>query len=805
MASNSLSILIEALDKASGPIKAIQQSVEHLTRAGNGIQAVGNAISGVGRAATVGLTLPIVAGLGYAAKAAIDFESSMVDVNRALNADTPAAMTAARDTVMSLSSELGVMPDRMAAMVAEAGKLGVQTNQIQDYNRLVAQTGIAWDMSTDQAGSGIARLTNVLGLMDRQGQVNIHGLRQLNSTVDLLADSGATSQAAIVEVLGRSGAATRNFGLTSGAAAGLAAAFLNFGAAPEQVATGLAGVLPQLQTATRQTPKFQAALESLGIEASQFEQSIKRDASGAMLDFVKALSTAENPTAVIADMFGRGFDGEMLKMAAKNYDAFAATVNQGIKGADINRIGDSFVQQQETAKFALARLQSNFQSLAIAIGDALLPAIADITAAILPAVQGMAQFARANPEITKMAVGFALVAAAAGPVVMMVGGFISAVGAIIKAAAAIKVFVGTMGLLSSAGGIVGAIAGKFTALATGISLVAGKVGAIAAGFAKLALAPVALAGVLAGVVYGVFAIGSALTGTTLTFQTFIATIKMSLMELPALLGQVPAAMGAIFNAAIVQVQMAFMNLRLSAQMAIAGLLQSVVSLGSSIAASMAGAVASFSAAWAAMLGAAGAAIAGIVARVMAGGAQVVAAVGSMGSQMVARVMAIGGQLFSAGAAIIQRLAAGIRSAVGSVTAAIGSVAAAVRAALPGSPVKEGVLRVFNNASTNPGATLMSMLGAGIRAYPIARDMQSAIAPLSGMGSGARSTAQPLGASIGAAGGSASIQITNNISANTREDAQAIGDSLEERMKNLFPQLLSQHDRDRARLSYRSAY
>jgi len=51
-----------------------------LTPMGQKMKAFGDDIAGVGKALTTGLTLPIVAGAGYAMKAAVQYESAFTGV-----------------------------------------------------------------------------------------------------------------------------------------------------------------------------------------------------------------------------------------------------------------------------------------------------------------------------------------------------------------------------------------------------------------------------------------------------------------------------------------------------------------------------------------------------------------------------------------------------------------------------------------------------------------------------------------------------------------------------------------------------
>lgn len=75
------------------------------------------------------------------------------------------------------------------------------------------------------------------------------------------------------------------------------------------------------------------------------------------------------------------------------------------------------------------------------------------------------------------------------------------------------------------------------------------------------------------------------------------------------------------------------------------------------------------------------------------------------------ISGLGSSLFRAGAEIISRLADGIRSAIGAVRDAIGSVAGAIGRFLPGSPVKEGPLKVLNNGYA--GGQIVKMVTEGM--------------------------------------------------------------------------------------------
>lgn len=86
---------------------------------------------------------------------------------------------------------------------------------------------------------------------------------------------------------------------------------------------------------------------------------------------------------------------------------------------------------------------------------------------------------------------------------------------------------------------------------------------------------------------------------------------------------------------------------------------------------------------------------------------------SIGSRMVNAVTSLGSRMFSAGAEIISRLVSGITSKIEGAVNVVKGAVSRIAGLLPGSPVKDGPLRVLNNGYA--GRKIAEMLTGGIRA------------------------------------------------------------------------------------------
>jgi len=102
----------------------------------------------------------------------------------------------------------------------------------------------------DQAGESMAKLSNIFG-------IPITEMSQLGDAVNHLSDNTAAKASEIVEVITRAGAQAKDFGLNAEQTAAL-------GKKPQVAATAMYALLLKLNTADKQSAKFQSGLSALG-------------------------------------------------------------------------------------------------------------------------------------------------------------------------------------------------------------------------------------------------------------------------------------------------------------------------------------------------------------------------------------------------------------------------------------------------------------------------------------------------------------------------------------------------------------
>lgn len=194
----------------------------------------------------------------------------------------------------------------------------------------------------------------------------------------------------------------------------------------------------------------------------------------------KGLNGTQEDATALANLFGKAMMGQTgaLKRAGISFtEAQEQVLKYGTEEEKAAMIAE-VVQQNvgnmnaEFAKTDAGKIQqakNELGDMGEEIGAVLLPAVADLVswlqANLLPKLQTLITFLQQHPAIAKFALAFALITAVLGPVLMIVGSFISMIGTIITIApalgAAFTAMTGPVGI------VIAAIA---AAIAIGIAL-----------------------------------------------------------------------------------------------------------------------------------------------------------------------------------------------------------------------------------------------------------------------------------------------------------------------------------------------
>ena len=183
----------------------------------------------------------------------------------------------------------------------------------------------------------------------------------------------------------------------------------------------------------------------------------------------KGLDATQEDAEAAAKMFGKAMQGNATALERQGYkltDAQKEILKTGTEEEKAAMLADLMAKKtgnmnEELAKTDAGKIQQAKNALGDMgeqIGAILLPAVADLVSwfqdNLMPKIQQFIDFMQQHPKIAEFALAIAGITAVLGPVIMLIGGLVSAIGTIITIApaigAAFSVALGPVGLIIAA-------------------------------------------------------------------------------------------------------------------------------------------------------------------------------------------------------------------------------------------------------------------------------------------------------------------------------------------------------------------
>lgn len=400
-------------------------ALQKIAATGEKLKTVGDNISSAGQK-----LLPVTAGvtaLGTAAvSTAANFESSMSQVQATMGITKDAMSTVngesvnTMDTLSALAKKMGSETAFSASECAEAlnylALAGYDTQQMCDTLPTVLNLAAAGGIDLAAASDMVTDAMSALGM----------GVDEAGTMVDQMAKTASTTNTSVAQLgegiltIGATAKTVKGGTAELNTALGILA---NNGIKGAEGGTHLRNVILSLQNPT---DKAAACMEQLGLDVYDSEGNMRslNDILGDLNTSMDGMTAAEKSN-IIGQIFNK------TDLASVN----ALLANTGTTWDELQQsIVDSGGAAQQMADTQLDNLQgqitilkSALEGLAISFGELLLPAIKTIVGW----VQKFVDWLNGMDEGTKKVVGtIALLAAALGPVLIVIGKVVSAVGTI---------------------------------------------------------------------------------------------------------------------------------------------------------------------------------------------------------------------------------------------------------------------------------------------------------------------------------------------------------------------------------------
>lgn len=397
--SFQLKAIITAVDQLSGPLKGMQRELKGFQKEMAGL-ALGAAAAGT--AILGALALPVNSAMG--------FESKMADIRKVVDGlDDKKAFAAMSDDILTLSTQLPMAAEGIAEIVAAGGQAGIAREDLMQFANDAVKMGVAFDTTAEESGQMMAQWRTAFKLT--QDDVVV-----LADKINYLGNTGPANAKKISDIVTRIGPLGGVAGVASGEIAAMGATIAGMGVESEIASTGIKNFMLSLTAGNSATKAQKNAMAFLKLNPAKLAADMQKDSRGAMLKVLDSL--AKVPKAKQAAVMNALFGKESLSAIAPlltNLDLLRTNFQ---RVADAQEYGGSmqkeYASRAATTENQLMLLRGSIHAISITLGSAFLPAINEAAQAVMPYLEQVRDFVRANPELVQSVAKFGAALLAVG-------------------------------------------------------------------------------------------------------------------------------------------------------------------------------------------------------------------------------------------------------------------------------------------------------------------------------------------------------------------------------------------------------
>lgn len=339
-------------------------------RVGKGVGQLGGGLLKVGAVAAGAAA----AGLGIAAKKAIDMDDAFAGVVKTVGDASSGELQQLNDQLHKLATRIPVKYTDLAGIAAEAGALGVARQDIVGFTDTVARLSAATQgLSTEQAAEAFGKFKNSLQLSEKQ-------IEQSASALIALGNAGASSEGDIIEIGKRFAGAGRTAGLTAAQVLGLSSAIASVGVQPEAAGGSLSRLFNNINKYIGTgDKKLQAFAKTTGQTVKGFAKGFEKDALGSFEAFLKGIAKLSGPEqakrlkeAGVVNVR----DISAIQLLAHSYGEVKRQTDLATDAFNKNtELTDVSTKRFDTLRNKLTVLGNNFTEAGYQISQGFLPAV----------------------------------------------------------------------------------------------------------------------------------------------------------------------------------------------------------------------------------------------------------------------------------------------------------------------------------------------------------------------------------------------------------------------------------------------
>ena len=395
------------------------------TAAGNSLTSfstkcdkVSKAMTKAGRVLSVAITTPIV-GLGKTAiDASLDFESSFALVRKTVDA-TEAEFDDMAAASKKMSTEVAASTSQINSVMATGGQLGIAKENLVEFTRaMIDLENASTDLDADTAATQLAKFSNIMGTSHDK-------FTNIGSTIAMLGNNFATTEAPIAEMSMRIAGAGKQIGLTEPQVLGLATALSSVGIQAQMGGSAISKALIKMEVAASTgNDELKDFAKISGMTEKQFVEAWRKDPIQVFQKFIESLAKmSDEGVSSIAVLDDIGISEIRLRdtmlRAVNATELFANAQTMAQQAWDKNTaLAEKAGVRYNTTASKLTNLKNKATLFAQTLGDDMNPTIQsliDKASGLLDKFMGLDEAQR------KQIIKWAAVAASIGPALLAFG------------------------------------------------------------------------------------------------------------------------------------------------------------------------------------------------------------------------------------------------------------------------------------------------------------------------------------------------------------------------------------------------
>lgn len=399
---------------------------------GGHLQTAGDKMSSIGKTATMTLTIPIVAGLGASAKAAVDFDSQIQNMGSLLNDGTISAnalkaeLDKLGDSSKKWSVQYGVSTNAINEGMTELIKKGYTYNQVLGAmpNILDASRASGEDFNTVMSVS--TSTLEQFGLKSNNTATMLKNTQRVTDGLSFVANKTSAGFSDMGYAMEYVGPVAHGLNMSLEQTAAAIGLMSNQGIEGQKAGTSLRGALSALLTPSQQNME---GFKALGISVEDFKKGTLTLPD--ILDNIKAKSgemTKQQLQSNLALAFGTEAQAGMNILVSEGGDALRDLTDQTKNAQGYTK---SLAEtMNNTAQANAQKFKESLHVLAITAGQELLPQVTELLKQGTKLIKWLNDLDKGTQQTI---IRSALVVAASGPVLGSIGKLTSGIGGLLTA------------------------------------------------------------------------------------------------------------------------------------------------------------------------------------------------------------------------------------------------------------------------------------------------------------------------------------------------------------------------------------